>query len=182
MYVVICMFRSLLSITMKRAQKSRKDSGSIQTFKNESIENNAKPKTARRQTRRNKQKDEDTSSSSEKATLTPKLDLSEFEIQSKQKIKTESTNSKKLVKRQHVDVEYDKDVAKDNKIKKGKEGETVNANTATSSSRMPPHWKEVLQNLREMRKEHDAPVDTMGCDQCPDEKASPEVNLFLIYY
>ena len=33
-----------------------------------------------------------------------------------------------------------------------------------------------------MRKNRDAPVDTMGCDKCMDESASPEVtiNSFLI--
>lgn len=39
----------------------------------------------------------------------------------------------------------------------------------------PVKWKEQLNNVREMRKSRDAPVDTMGCDRISDEKASPEV-------
>jgi hypothetical protein len=31
-----------------------------------------------------------------------------------------------------------------------------------------------------MRSKELAPVDTMGCDQCPDETISPEVNRVLI--
>ncbi|KAF2887718.1 hypothetical protein ILUMI_18455, partial [Ignelater luminosus] len=181
------MFRLLLSRTMKRARKPTKNAGStIQTetesrrsLKNESNGNNAKPETVKRHTRSNKtQEAEAESSSSEKANLAAKIDLSQFEIQSKQKIKVESANTKKLVKRQHLEVEYDEDLVKDNKIKKESKEESVDANTSKGSSRMPPNWKEVLQNLQEMRKEQDAPVDTMGCEQCPDEKASPEDKRF----
>ncbi|XP_044731634.1 endonuclease III-like protein 1 [Chrysoperla carnea] len=40
---------------------------------------------------------------------------------------------------------------------------------------VPPFWEEMLNNIREMRKNQDAPVDTMGCDQCPDENASEKI-------
>ncbi|KAL3274412.1 hypothetical protein HHI36_015804 [Cryptolaemus montrouzieri] len=43
---------------------------------------------------------------------------------------------------------------------------------------MPLRWEEVLNNLREMRKNFDAPVDTMGCDKCHDDTASPEVKRY----
>ncbi|XP_065210493.1 endonuclease III-like protein 1 [Planococcus citri] len=36
----------------------------------------------------------------------------------------------------------------------------------------PPNWKEVLQNIRKMRGSFDAPVDTMGCEQCINEQSS----------
>ncbi|CAH1794331.1 unnamed protein product [Owenia fusiformis] len=39
----------------------------------------------------------------------------------------------------------------------------------------PQHWNQVLTNIREMRKERDAPVDTMGCDRIADQNASPPV-------
>lgn len=39
----------------------------------------------------------------------------------------------------------------------------------------PPDWRTQLQNINEMRKKRDAPVDTMGCDVISDALASPEV-------
>lgn len=39
----------------------------------------------------------------------------------------------------------------------------------------PNNWIEVLNNIREMRKSGDAPVDTMGCDKCMEETALPNV-------
>ncbi|XP_044252425.1 endonuclease III-like protein 1 [Tribolium madens] len=39
----------------------------------------------------------------------------------------------------------------------------------------PPEWEKTLANIREMRKNFDAPVDSMGCDKCQEESASPEV-------
>lgn len=43
----------------------------------------------------------------------------------------------------------------------------------------PPNWSLVLDNVREMRKGRDAPVDNMGCDKCMDESAPPQV--FMTY-
>ncbi|XP_038211698.1 endonuclease III-like protein 1 [Zerene cesonia] len=39
----------------------------------------------------------------------------------------------------------------------------------------PPHWREFLVNLRNMRANNDAPVDSMGCHMCMDENAPPKV-------
>lgn len=39
----------------------------------------------------------------------------------------------------------------------------------------PPSWSLILDNIREMRKGRDAPVDNMGCDKCMDESAPPQV-------
>ncbi|XP_063534216.1 uncharacterized protein LOC134744367 [Cydia strobilella] len=39
----------------------------------------------------------------------------------------------------------------------------------------PPHWQDFLLNLRNMRANKDAPVDTMGCHMSSDPKAPPEV-------
>ncbi|KAG7302727.1 hypothetical protein JYU34_012681 [Plutella xylostella] len=39
----------------------------------------------------------------------------------------------------------------------------------------PPHWRNFLLNLRNMRANKDAPVDTMGCHKAMDEEASPQV-------
>ncbi|KAJ8298357.1 hypothetical protein KUTeg_024888, partial [Tegillarca granosa] len=38
----------------------------------------------------------------------------------------------------------------------------------------PALWREQIQNIYEMRKERNAPVDTMGCDVISDKDASPE--------
>lgn len=32
----------------------------------------------------------------------------------------------------------------------------------------PANWQQVLENIREMRKKRDAPVDSMGCEKCFD--------------
>ena len=39
----------------------------------------------------------------------------------------------------------------------------------------PPQWKQVLDNLQTMRAARDAPVDSMGADQCMDQGAEPKV-------
>lgn len=40
----------------------------------------------------------------------------------------------------------------------------------------PEMWREQLENLREMRKNKDAPVDSMGAEKICDSSAAPEVN------
>ena len=32
----------------------------------------------------------------------------------------------------------------------------------------PPNWEQVLKNIKKMRSEQKAPVDTMGCEKCHD--------------
>ncbi|XP_026324918.1 endonuclease III homolog isoform X2 [Hyposmocoma kahamanoa] len=39
----------------------------------------------------------------------------------------------------------------------------------------PPHWRDFLLNLRNMRSNNDAPVDSMGCHMSMDLDAAPEV-------
>jgi len=41
----------------------------------------------------------------------------------------------------------------------------------------PTMWKQQLDNIYEMRKLRDAPVDSMGCDVISDKNASPEVSI-----
>ncbi|RLV89593.1 hypothetical protein DV515_00014790 [Chloebia gouldiae] len=38
----------------------------------------------------------------------------------------------------------------------------------------PPHWREQLQRIRDMRSSRDAPVDEMGVQRCYDSSAPPE--------
>ncbi|XP_067114944.1 endonuclease III-like protein 1 [Osmerus mordax] len=44
----------------------------------------------------------------------------------------------------------------------------------------PADWRSQLRNVREMRKENDAPVDKMGAEQCYDEHAPAEVRRFQV--
>ncbi|KAJ8949068.1 hypothetical protein NQ318_016970 [Aromia moschata] len=92
---------------------------------------------------------------------------------------TSKTSPRVKLKREHIKVEYDsppkikKDLTscpkmEDNLIDKG------NIKLETNE-KAPQNWETVLNNLREMRKNFDAPVDSMGCHKCHDEKAPPEV-------
>lgn len=42
----------------------------------------------------------------------------------------------------------------------------------------PNNWREVYENILKMRKLHVAPVDSLGCEECPEEGVTPEVNRF----
>lgn len=44
----------------------------------------------------------------------------------------------------------------------------------------PNNWEVVLQNIREMRKQHPAPVDTMGCEKCADSQANAPTQRYQI--
>ncbi|KAK8395273.1 hypothetical protein O3P69_006171 [Scylla paramamosain] len=44
----------------------------------------------------------------------------------------------------------------------------------------PPLWKQVLENLQTMRAARDAPVDSMGAEQCMDQGAEPKVYRFQV--
>lgn len=87
---------------------------------------------------------------------TKDMDLDRYKLEKKPKLK-----------REHVKIESDKDV--DSKVKKVVDNR---------SPKMPANWEEAVNNLREMRKKHDAPVDSMGCDECADKVAAPEVQRF----
>merc|ERR1719228_150919 len=42
----------------------------------------------------------------------------------------------------------------------------------------PPHWETVYDNIRQMREDKTAPVDTMGCERAHDKDAPPHVQRF----
>lgn len=44
----------------------------------------------------------------------------------------------------------------------------------------PPTWRDQLKNIHEMRKNRDAPVDSMGCDVISDVTAKPEVYRYQV--
>lgn len=46
------------------------------------------------------------------------------------------------------------------------------------STWQPENWEKVLANIEKMRKDQEAPVDTMGCHMCHDREAEPKVKRF----
>ena len=43
----------------------------------------------------------------------------------------------------------------------------------------PHKWRETLDHIREMRKDKDAPVDSMGAEKICDKEASPKVRFYI---
>lgn len=85
----------------------------------------------------------------------------------KEQIKTEEKLPNEIkIKREHIKVEDD------NK-------NLENVETDKKLKWEPPHWEEVLKNLREMRKDQEAPVDSMGCHKCMDEEAPAVVSTYI---
>lgn len=91
--------------------------------------------------------------------------------------KKEETDKKPFFKREHVKMEYESNSQElqdeDFEIPFVK---TKYKSIVKSESQFPLNWEIVLNNLREMRKNFDAPVDSMGCDKCFDENAPPKVS------
>ncbi|KAL1494005.1 hypothetical protein ABEB36_009680 [Hypothenemus hampei] len=95
---------------------------------------------------------------------TQNIDLSKFKSTTKKVLdngKNEIKKDLKGTKRQHIKIESDDK----------EEGPKPSKNKNST----PPNWELILENLRDMRKKFDAPVDSMGCFKCADENASPEV-------
>lgn len=101
-----------------------------------------------------------------------KPDLSQFKFDKKSPVSKAPVKSQ----RNHVKVEYDSDNSISIDVKSEVKSESDNKKLKTE----PPNWQEVLQNLREMRKNSDAPVDSMGCDKCMDENAPAEVFTYYL--
>ena len=107
------------------------------------------------------------------------------------------TNSRK---RQHISVQYetyDSQVITEKTVKKtvpvqktpsSATRKTVSKKKASSKEVgkvspsgddwEPPQWREMLENIREIRKHKDAPVDSMGAEKIADEDAPPKVKRF----
>lgn len=45
-----------------------------------------------------------------------------------------------------------------------------------SKNFVPDNWEALMEGMRQMRKTHPAPVDTMGADACHDKTAPAKVN------
>ncbi|KAF9978367.1 DNA N-glycosylase and apurinic/apyrimidinic (AP) lyase [Actinomortierella ambigua] len=59
-------------------------------------------------------------------------------------------------------------------------GEGGQGGQAKGTSKQPKHWKSVLDDIREFRRHHTAPVDTMGCERLAEvgESIPPQVSRF----
>jgi len=44
----------------------------------------------------------------------------------------------------------------------------------------PKNWIQTLENIKKMRKDQTAPVDTMGCHKCHDDKADEKTQRYHI--
>lgn len=101
--------------------------------------------------------------------------------------------SKKAV-REHIKVEYDDKEASlevkpdkqpikrpssdNNKIKQEKVDSADTASDTKQPKWEPKNWWQTFSNIREMRKEKNAPVDTMGCHKCADETVDEKTQRF----
>lgn len=104
-----------------------------------------------------------------------KSTLAKFKFQPERKSMLTRNASPK--KRQHIKLEHD---IPPTKIKKEPKDDTKEDISMKSDSEWqvkgaPLNWEVVLNNLRDMRKNKDAPVDHMGSQMCRDEKQLPEV-------
>ena len=132
----------------------------------------------------------------------PKLNINEEDDYQKEKTlnaiprptKTLKPNLGRLKKTRglkKVKIEYDEDVKQENEkitlkrdnkkspyfVKKENE---VDQNDMKRLKWEPDNWISLLNNIREMRKHQDAPVDTMGCDEISDRSSSPEVSIIYL--
>jgi endonuclease-3 len=80
-----------------------------------------------------------------------------------------ASTSRAAKNRKHVAVSYEDD--------KNEEEEVT---TKKKSKIAPKDWEIIFKNIKQMRLEHTSPVDTMGCEQCADKKASPANQRFQI--
>jgi len=53
-----------------------------------------------------------------------------------------------------------------------------NSSKTNESDWSPDNWEQVYDNIRQMRSERSAPVDTMGCERSHDISATPAVQRF----
>lgn len=90
-----------------------------------------------------------------------------------------ATNHKQASRRKHVKIEYETgDKSKEKGKKRASDDQTKRKKAKpndVNSDWIPERWKDQLNNIKTMRKDKDAPVDSMGCERTADMTASPEV-------
>lgn len=165
--------------TMKRISKDRSAKSSVRKnkqTKQETVSTEEEQKSGNKQRRTPvkirraniKTEDENEIIQNEVTESDRKPDLTNFKFKREEKPQLSTVSPKK---RSHIKVEYDE--ISPSKVKK--EETEYDVNTEKTEDGKPFNWEVVLHNLREMRKKGDAPVDSMGCQKCPDQNETPEV-------
>lgn len=75
-------------------------------------------------------------------------------------------------RRKNIKISYDDSTEDDPKV----ESEYFKS---TLSQWFPSDWKLILNNIQKMRNKFDAPVDTMGCEQCVNREDTDKVYSLL---
>lgn len=98
-------------------------------------------------------------------------------------VKEEPLEIKQEIKVEPLDIKEEVDIDATIKIKEepsslspssSKVAKLEGSPNTKSYLKTPQNWELMLHNLREMRTEFNAPVDTMGCDMCMDKSGSPK--------
>lgn len=99
----------------------------------------------------------------------------------------DSSHTKTSPAKRHIKVKLETDEAcigddseAPKKLTDSEPKSTKGVKRPSSAGREPDNWAEVLENIRQMRKNKDAPVDTMGCDKLYDDDVSPQVHHDLL--
>ena len=102
-------------------------------------------------------------------------------VENSRNIKEESTVSKTTTMKRNPKAKAgknssspDEDVNVDNSSSKA-EATKSEMKKPKSDNWEPLDWQEVLANLKEMRKEQNAPVDSQGCERASDPNEKPQV-------
>lgn len=126
------------------------------------------------------------------ASVVPDLETKTLPKNEQVKVKVEpDVILKKTINRKHkadsgFGAEIKKEVSVKQEIGVKKEADidkkSENVNDAVKQSKWEPkNWEQILNNIRKMRETCPAPVDTMGCDKCYDEKADAKV-IFVTHW
>lgn len=84
----------------------------------------------------------------------------------------------KQAKKRSSHEENVKEIKIEPKIKIKKDASDDSTSSEKQVKWEPKNWRKLLANIREMRKEKTAPVDTMGCDKCHDEQSDKKTIRF----
>lgn len=87
-----------------------------------------------------------------------------------------SKSRRSFRKRAHVEIEYE-DISKPSVKKENDSPPNCEQHMGPETEEEAALWQIQLANIQEMRKNKDAPVDSMGCDVISDKNASQQVIL-----
>lgn len=106
-------------------------------------------------------------------------DENEAPVVIKKEIKEEPTSPplKEAKKRSSSDAKA-ANIKSEPKVKTEASASDDSASPEKQSKWEPKNWRELLANIREMRKDRTAPVDTMGCEKCHDEYSDEKTKRF----